>query len=211
MRITILYDNDSRDGRLESDWGFAALIEVFGRNILFDTGAKGRLLLDNMNRLGVFPKSIDEVFISHDHWDHTGGLAKVHEQKKVPVYIPDTIVKPVPSLETVSVSRPAEIHENIYSTGTLRNIEQSMCIRHKDKLLVVVGCSHPGVETILSAASEFGRPSALIGGLHGFSNFSAISSLDLVCSTHCTKHKREILSAFPEIAVSGGAGKVIEI
>lgn len=211
MRITILYDNDAWDRRLESDWGFAALIEVYGRSILFDTGARGRLLLDNMSNFGISPKNIDEVFISHDHWDHTGGLAKIEEQKKVPVYIPDTIVKPVPSLETLSVSRPAEIHENIYSTGTLRNIEQSMCIRQQDKLVVIVGCSHPGVETILSAASELGRPSALIGGLHGFSNFSAISSLDLVCATHCTRYKKEILSSFPDTAIAGGAGKVIEI
>ncbi|MBS3733126.1 MAG: MBL fold metallo-hydrolase [Desulfobacterales bacterium] len=211
MKITILYDNDALDTRLASDWGFAALIEAAGRRILFDTGAKGQILMENMSLLGISPESIDEIFISHDHWDHTGGLLKILEQKPVRVYVPDTISKVVPARETVSLSRPAEIHDQIYSTGTLKNIEQAMCIRQDGKVAVIAGCSHPGVATILSAASEIGPTSALIGGLHGFSDFPAISSLDLVCATHCTRHKNEIRSRFPETAIAGGAGKIIEI
>ncbi|MCF8037223.1 MAG: hypothetical protein K9K62_10155 [Desulfobacteraceae bacterium] len=52
---------------------------------------------------------------------------------------------------------------------------------------------------------------ALIGGLHGFSDFPAISSLDLVCATHCTRNKDEIRSRFPDTAIAGGAGKIIGI
>ncbi|MFP3980083.1 MAG: MBL fold metallo-hydrolase [Desulfobacterales bacterium] len=211
MKITILYDNDAHDSRLAPDWGFAALIEAAGRTILFDTGAKGQVLLENMNLLGICPECIDEIFISHDHWDHTGGLLKTLEQKPVRVYVPDTISKVVPARETVSLSRPAEIHDRIHSTGTLKNIEQAMCIRKDGKVVVIVGCAHPGVETILSAASEIGPVSALIGGLHGFSDFPAISALELVCATHCTRHKNEIQSRFPETAIAGGAGKIIEI
>ena len=211
MKITILYDNDALDSRMAPDWGFAALIETADRTILFDTGAKGQILLDNMNILGISPQCIDEIFISHDHWDHTGGLLKILDQKPVRVYVPDTISEVVPARETIALTHPAEIHDQIFSTGTLKNIEQAMCIRQDGKVVVIVGCSHPGVGTILSAASEIGRTSALIGGLHGFSDFPAISSLDLVCATHCTQHKHEIQSRFPDTAIAGGAGKIIEI
>ena len=211
MKITILYDNDALDSRLAPDWGFAALIETAGRTILFDTGAKGQILLDNMSLLGICRESIGEIFISHDHWDHTGGLLKILEQNPVRVYVPDTISEVVPARETIALTRPAEIHNQIFSTGTLKNIEQALCIRQDSKVAVIAGCAHPGVDTILAAASELGPVSALIGGLHGFSDFAAISALDLVCATHCTQHKHEIQSRFPDTAIAGGAGKIIEI
>lgn len=211
MKITILYDNDAWDTRLEPDWGFAALIEACGHTILFDTGAKGQLLLDNMKKLNVSPESIEEIFISHDHWDHTGGLLAMLEKNPVRVYVPDTISAALPARETIPLSLSTKIHKHIYSTGTLKNIEQAMCIQQDEKVVVIVGCSHPGVDAILDAASEIGQVSALIGGLHGFSNFPALDNLDLVCATHCTQHKREIQSRFPQISTPGGAGKVIEL
>ena len=48
------------------------------------------------------------------------------------------------------------------------------------------GCSHSGVGNILKAASQFGKPYALIGGLHGFSDFDLVKDLTLICPTHCT-------------------------
>ncbi|MFP4159643.1 MAG: MBL fold metallo-hydrolase [Desulfobacterales bacterium] len=211
MKITLLYDNYAWDKRLAADWGFAALLEVFGRTILFDTGARGQLLLDNMKLLGISPQSIDEIFISHDHWDHTGGLSEILERNPVQVFVPDTITTVKSARQTIPVSRAAKIHENIYSTGTLKGIEHSMCILQDGKVVVIAGCSHPGVEAILSAASEIGPPSALIGGLHGFYDFQAISQLEIICATHCTEHIREINSRFPSASIPGGAGKVIKI
>ncbi len=86
-----------------------------------------------------------------------------------------------------------------------------MCIQQNGKVIVVAGCSHPGVDNILRAASGIGPVSALIGGLHGFQDFPVLKSLDLVCATHCTRHKQEIQSLFPRISIPGGAGKIIEI
>ena len=74
MKMTILYDNEKCREDLEADWGFACLVEVRGLKILFDTGADGPVLLENMNKLDIDPRTVDEVFISHVHFDHTGGL-----------------------------------------------------------------------------------------------------------------------------------------
>ena len=51
MRITIIYDNKVWKDNLKADWGFSCLIEVYGKNILFDTGANSRILLKNMEKL----------------------------------------------------------------------------------------------------------------------------------------------------------------
>ncbi len=40
----------------------------------FDTGSDGIVLSKNMARLGIDPASIDLLIISHQHWDHTGGI-----------------------------------------------------------------------------------------------------------------------------------------
>jgi len=72
MKITVIYGNTAFREDLQADWGFAALIEAANTpKILFDTGANGRILLSNMKKLGIAPALIDEVFISHAHFDHT--------------------------------------------------------------------------------------------------------------------------------------------
>jgi metal-dependent hydrolase (beta-lactamase superfamily II) len=57
--------------------------------------------------------------------------------------------------------------------------------------------------------APFGKPFALIGGLHGFSDFQAISNLAVICPAHCTKHTSKIQSLYPDKYTPGGAGKVI--
>lgn len=76
---------------------------------------------------------------------------------------------------------------------------------------MVAGCSHSGVKRILEVATQFGSPYALIGGLHGFSEFDLIEDLGLICPAHCTQHIPEIKSRYPEKYIEGGAGRVIEI
>ena len=59
---------------LKSDWGFSCLIETERKNILFDTGANPKILHNNMKILCINPSNIDKIIISHEHWDHNGGL-----------------------------------------------------------------------------------------------------------------------------------------
>jgi 7,8-dihydropterin-6-yl-methyl-4-(beta-D-ribofuranosyl)aminobenzene 5'-phosphate synthase len=56
------------------EWGFSALVEVDGRRILFDTGARPDTVLTNAKELGVDLSNITDVILSHNHADHTGGL-----------------------------------------------------------------------------------------------------------------------------------------
>lgn len=209
MKITIVYDNTAWDRRLVPDWGFACLVAAAGKKILFDTGARGDILLANMAALGIDPRDIDFVFISHDHWDHTGGLLSFLSVNPVKVYLPETF-QPV-RFKAVRVAEPYQLSEGLCSTGELENIEQSLLIRDAGGITVIAGCSHPGVETILSKASETGPVKNLVGGLHGFSDFEKLTPLDRVCPTHCTRHIAEIQNRFPDKYVQGGAGKTIAL
>ena len=180
------------------------------RKILFDTGANGNLLLNNMKYLGIQPADITDIFISHDHWDHTGGLEIFTTDNKGVCFIPETFMQKL-DIPTVRIGKtPREIHDNIWSTGTLAAIEQSLVIKQDDRAVVVTGCSHPGVESILEAAGTLGKVTALIGGLHGFDNVEALTGLELVCPTHCTQHIQEIRQRHPDIYREGGAGTILE-
>ncbi|MGE5363414.1 MAG: MBL fold metallo-hydrolase [Bacteroidota bacterium] len=78
IKIAVIYDNNLVDERLQKDWGFSALIECGDKKILFDTGEDGRILLNNMEILGILPQIIGIVFISHADHDHVNGLHLYH-------------------------------------------------------------------------------------------------------------------------------------
>jgi 7,8-dihydropterin-6-yl-methyl-4-(beta-D-ribofuranosyl)aminobenzene 5'-phosphate synthase len=213
MRVTIIYDNEVHAPALHSDWGFSCLIQREGTpTILFDTGADGSILLHNMDKLTIDPLSIDVVAISHAHWDHTGGLSRfLDKNKDVRVYIPESCAEPKGAKEVIRVKQPLEICSGVFSTGELRGIEQSLAVKGEKGLALIAGCSHPGVENILSAASHFGTPYAVVGGLHGFSQFDVVKDLSIICPCRCTRFKREIRTLFPEKYVTCGAGKAIQV
>ncbi|MGH9838585.1 MAG: MBL fold metallo-hydrolase [Blastocatellia bacterium] len=62
------------------EWGFAALVEADGRRILFDTGARPDTVLKNARELGVDLSTVQEVFLSHNHGDHTSGLLTLRKE-----------------------------------------------------------------------------------------------------------------------------------
>ncbi len=62
------------------EWGFAALVEADGRRILFDTGARPDTVLKNARELGVELSTVQEVFLSHNHGDHTSGLLTLRKE-----------------------------------------------------------------------------------------------------------------------------------
>jgi 7,8-dihydropterin-6-yl-methyl-4-(beta-D-ribofuranosyl)aminobenzene 5'-phosphate synthase len=211
MKITIIYDNTLFRNDLKADWGFSALIEAKGKRILFDTGASGSILLFNMSKLGIVPQDIEDVFISHTHFDHTGGLSAFLDQNnKVKLYIPPSLRGVKNAREIIEMTNSGKLYEGIYSTGELARIEQSLCVETNKGIVIVAGCSHPPMEEIISAASEFGKVYGIVGGLHG-NRPESLNGLDLICSTHCTQYKQEIKSIYPDQYIEGGAGKVIEI
>jgi 7,8-dihydropterin-6-yl-methyl-4-(beta-D-ribofuranosyl)aminobenzene 5'-phosphate synthase len=212
MKITIVYDNDAWEPGLQADWGFACLIEVEnGNRLLFDTGAKGSILLQNMAILGLDPQTLSQVFISHAHWDHTGGLLALLEfNQEATVYLPASCPKPPEARQTVSISGPCQLTPPFCSTGELDGSEQALVVNTNNGLLVVCGCAHPGVGAILQAAAHFGQITALVGGLHGSRDFGLLRNMALICPCHCTKYKAELEQIFPDSSIEGGAGKNLE-
>jgi len=211
MKVTIIYDNTSARPDLQADWGFSAFVETKERKILFDTGANGNILLFNMKKLRIDPENIEDVFISHPHLDHIGGLSSFLKlNNKVRLWIPSYFPEAKDAREVIEVKKPTKLYEGIYSTGELEGIEQSLCVETEKGIVIMAGCSHPRMEHILEVASQFGKVYGIIGGLHA-TKPESLKELDLICPTHCTQYKSEIKALYPEKYVEGGAGKIIEV
>ena len=69
FKITILSTmlSDSYIG----EWGFSAIIEADGQRILFDTGSRENTVFSNAKELNINLDNIENVFLSHNHKDHT--------------------------------------------------------------------------------------------------------------------------------------------
>jgi 7,8-dihydropterin-6-yl-methyl-4-(beta-D-ribofuranosyl)aminobenzene 5'-phosphate synthase len=88
------------------EWGFAAVVEVDGRRLLIDTGARAETVLKNAAELKVDLASITDLAITHNHGDHTGGLlvlrralASRNPQALSRVHVPKGIFYPRPGPE----------------------------------------------------------------------------------------------------------------
>jgi len=175
--ITIIHDNNPYDDRLRTAWGFSCVIELAETVILFDTGDDGALLLGNMERLGIDPKEIDLVVLSHIDWDHVGGLASFLERNsKVTVYMPESFSQRLKDEVRLSgaklkeVDGARELLDGVCTTGELDGgtKEQSLVLRTAQGLVVVTGRAHPGVVNIVRRAKEVGKDKVhlVLGGFY---------------------------------------------
>jgi len=230
----IIYDNYVYTEELEADWGYSLLLTGLDKTILFDTGTKPKIFRGNFEKLRLDASSIDEVFITHEHGDHFGGLHEfLSMNHDVKVVVPETFSRrfiedyadECSALEVVS--GPAEICKDLYSTGVMgRTIpEQALVLNTKKGLVVMTGCSHPGIINMLTEIKEtFENDIYLVfGGFHlmdapdkEISNIiSQMRELGVQkCgATHCTgEHQIELFrKAFGKDFVEMGAGNVIAL
>ncbi len=219
--LRIVCDNEAEEGFI-SGWGFSCLIDTGETKILFDTGWDGCALLHNLKEAHISPEEIGKVVLSHQHWDHIGGLSVLlNANPDMEVYVPASFSKRLKDeiskrARLVEVSEAAEICHNIYTTGELDTgvkgmKEQSLVVDSGRELYIVTGCSHPGLTRIMNAASHFGTVAGIVGGLHGSTEYEVLEGMTLIAACHCTVHKEEIAMRFPAAYRSVGAGWSINL
>jgi 7,8-dihydropterin-6-yl-methyl-4-(beta-D-ribofuranosyl)aminobenzene 5'-phosphate synthase len=216
VTVTEVYNNMLHDPKLTAEWGFSCYIEE--ARLLFDTGGDGRVLLANMETLGIRPGDLETLVLSHDHWDHNGGLSALFEAGATPdVYVlrafsSETLHLIERYATTVVVEGWTEIAEGIASTGPLGDaiIEQSLAISSRGGLFVITGCAHPHIGNILRCAASKGHVWGAMGGFHTVSadDIEALTSLSYVSASHCTQGLEAIIKKIGDAYVPGGAGKV---
>ncbi|MFL5271334.1 MAG: MBL fold metallo-hydrolase [Anaeromyxobacteraceae bacterium] len=268
-RITILYDAFGRDPAMKKDWGFAALVEVGGRRILFDTGDDPATFAANVAAAKVDLRHLDFVVMSHRHGDHMGGLThllsvnpsvRIYAPKEAfGVYggsLPGTFYRQDPSLPADMryyggqppevmrfgsawpgsrfelVDKTTQVAPGVWlvalvsdAPGTRELKELSLAIETPDGIVLVVGCSHPGIEAIVAAATEVipKRVKLLAGGLHlvvaqddviaRVVSALRAGQVDAIAPGHCTGEPTftALRNAFGERYLYAGVGTVLPV
>ncbi len=216
MRITILVDDITPDG-VTPVHGFSALVETDGVRLVFDTGPDGEVLLKALERHGFGVQDLDMVMVSHSHGDHTGGLSRLlYHNPRLPVSAPvgasSMVARKLPrEAVIIGEDRPREIAHGISTTGDMGGSvpEQALLLETMDGVVVLTGCTHSGLDTLLSSAG--GSASMVIGGLHDLSaDDLPHPKVDAIVACHCTPSKRVLSHRFVQV-VLGEVGYQAEL
>jgi len=163
VTLKVVYNNYGGPEGLTTDWGFACVIEGAEKPILFDSGGNGRILLDNMARMGIRPDSIAMLAFSHIHGDHTAGMPEfLHASPHVAVFVPPSFPSDFKERVTATGARCVDVKPGtpilpgVWSTGELGTgiKEQALFAATPEGLVVVTGCAHPGVAEMVRGAKE---------------------------------------------------------
>ncbi len=234
VKTTIVFDNYAYLEGFQTLWGFSCFIETEETTFLFDTGSNGRVLLQNMQKLGIDLKKAEALVLSHPHWDHIGGVDSVLEvHPDMHLFVPDSLSKHLIrdlDMQTLGVTvvgeSPQQLLPSVYSTGVMGDVgEQSIVIDTEKGLVVITGCAHPGIEHIAARSMEMLQKPIylLMGGFHLLHEDAArisevIGTLDelgvqYLCPTHCSGDLAISMfkSYFGDRCLQGGTGRVIAI
>jgi len=192
LRILPLVDFHTSNQALVTEVGVSYLVETDDRRILFDVGQNTDFespspLELNMKALGIDLASVDTVFISHNHFDHVGGMKWQRmstfsvgtEQLPFPnpltrVIVPTEMTYPGLALELAS--GPMRLGDGLASTGAIPRqlvigwIEEQSLVVNVEGLggVLIVGCGHQPVPNLVERyEAAFDAPLyGVVGGLH---------------------------------------------
>jgi 7,8-dihydropterin-6-yl-methyl-4-(beta-D-ribofuranosyl)aminobenzene 5'-phosphate synthase len=197
-------------------------------------GTQPNIFRHNLESLGIDLDTVDQVVISHEHGDHTGGLWFFLEKKAgVPVYFPASFSsgfsRRVESAggRTVRVTEPVEICRDVWVTGEIKRQanELGIILDTSQGLVVITGCAHPGIAGMVERAR--GRLNKdvyfVFGGFHLMEKAKA--EVDAIIerfqeagvrkcgATHCTGDQQIewFRQAYGENFEGMGVGRIIRI
>lgn len=191
MQVKILVANRVNQEKLIAEHGIAFWIKYDHKNYIFDTGQR-TALFHNASELDIPLQSASGVIISHPHFDHMGALAQLLAiNKKLEVYghqkIEDELLKESSWQEIINfnpVLEPTEIAPGLWLTGKLPDeyldkvkdhkyheeagYENTLFMETPKGLIVLTGCSHGGIVSILKYINEISAKNiyGVAGGFH---------------------------------------------
>ncbi len=232
MNAAVTFENRPFHPRCIPMWGFSCYLPEY--RVLFDTGSNGAVLLKNMEVMGISPRDIEAVVLSHFHWDHTGGLLdllQIHGEKRVYIHsgFSMTFAGEAQGLgaQVFVEDDPVEVLPGVVTTGAMAGAmeEQGLLVKGDRGWTLFTGCAHPGIVSMATRATDMvGEPLYMVmGGFHlgglssgevaGVARQLLTLGVSLVAPCHCTGDQaiETFAGIFGKRCLSVGVGMVLEI
>jgi 7,8-dihydropterin-6-yl-methyl-4-(beta-D-ribofuranosyl)aminobenzene 5'-phosphate synthase len=196
LEILPLYENAALDEDYQTGHGVSYLVRTDQTALLMDLGmnetnSSPSVLENNMQKLGLTWDDINIIFISHNHPDHTGGVAWWQKGSLSPgltqpdwtgksVYVPVKLAYPglspqvssqaqaiAPGLATLGVLPFQEV--SVFALINPVGYEQTLAVNVQGQgIVLITGCGHPGLQAIVTRAEALlDQPViGIVGGLH---------------------------------------------
>ncbi|UCE27593.1 MAG: MBL fold metallo-hydrolase, partial [Candidatus Coatesbacteria bacterium] len=182
-KLTVLIENDAETG-LASEHGLSVAVQSGGETVIFDTGQSSALAA-TARVLGIDVARTKAVVISHNHYDHAGGLDAVYSLCLPPLYVAKGIeggfFEGFPPEAVNVIDGPTEVIPGVIASGPIprKTIfespradvpeDQALIVKAERASALLVGCAHAGaINTLEFAAKLTGSRSfdIVLGGFH---------------------------------------------
>ena len=178
--LQVVYDSESHhSSSAQLGWGYAAYIRFGGKTIIFDTGLEEDKFKYNLDVLNRKASDLFCMVASHIHPDHWGGTKfLLGKNPGIPLFIPTGELKNHwGERKPILVEDHKKLTEDIWVVRTSidnfdlfggRMHELTLVLKTRQGLVLVVGCSHPGLERIVKRVRSIlpGEIYLLTGGFH---------------------------------------------
>lgn len=222
MNLGIVYDSQGLSG-FSTGWGFSCLISTQEGNVLFDCGWDAGVLLTNLEKMSVVPQAINAVVISHQHWDHVGGLAGFLSERnrgatdKCTVFVPKAFS---PALKEEISHRASLCEVGFHCVEVIPHLkvtkemggdikEIALIGETKKGSLVISGCMHQADKLLPLLTSK--DIYLIVGGFHDAkAGAFPMPRTYLIAPCHCTKERQAMREAFGMRYLNIRVGNFIE-
>ncbi|MFA5995767.1 MAG: MBL fold metallo-hydrolase [Patescibacteria group bacterium] len=207
INITVLHTELDQFDNSQS--GFSLLIETENKKILFDTSF-GNDVNNNASKDKIDLDNVDTIVLSHNHWDHTGGLETINFQKTTqliahplcfepnlvagrgnigcPVSLTElqkkltvTLTKTPYWLQPDNIVFLGEVPRKYPTSATGHLLDDSaLVIKHEKGLIIITGCSHAGVDNIVEYAKQVCNETKIYAVIGGFHLFNQIQTDNII-------------------------------
>lgn len=147
MRVTSLIENSRVEGRddLDAEIGLSVHVEANDKKILFDLGAS-ETFARNAALLGIDITETDLAVISHQHFDHGGGLEHfLKTNRHAPVYLRESPILDRWSKALAVIKRPIGLDRELFDRfpDRIEFADGMRVIATGIYLLTGIGSTHP--------------------------------------------------------------------